>query len=174
MDFIYPVLSVIGESVGTTIDKLNYNKNKIKPRELLFLLFSTMVVGLLVSLLFIHQIFPVISFGTGALIASMIAISYGQNLFDYVGLSLKNLSIREPINNLEPIIASSLAYLLFPSERKIKYVISIFTGVVILYIANSDRDFRLKLDKGTIYLFLGVVCSATLASVYKAGLSTIS
>jgi drug/metabolite transporter (DMT)-like permease len=133
-----------------------------------------MVVGLLVSLPFIHQSFPVVSFGTGVLIALIIAVSFGQNFFDYVGLSAKDLSLREPINNLGPILTSFLAYALFPSERKIKYIIAICIGVIILYIGSADRKLRLRLDKGTIYLFLGVVCSATLANVYKSGLKTIA
>jgi drug/metabolite transporter (DMT)-like permease len=173
MDFIYPLLSVIAESVATTADKLNYNKNKIRPRELLFLLFGTMVVGSLISLFFIHQTFPVFSTKTGILIAFMVAVSFGQNFFDYVGLSTKNLSFREPINNLQPILASFLAYALFPSERKIKYVIAIFVGVIIMYIGSSDRRFKLALDRGTAYLFLGIVCSSILSNVYKFGLETI-
>jgi drug/metabolite transporter (DMT)-like permease len=174
MDFIYPLLSVVGESLGTTIDKLNYNKNKIKPGQLLFLLFSTMVTGLLVSLLFIHQPFPVVSLSTVGLIAFLLAISFGQNFFDYVGLSTKNLSLREPINNLEPILASFLAYVLFPSERNSKYIIAILIGVAILYVGNSDRKLKLELDRGVVYLFLGTICSAVIVSVYKLGLETIT
>jgi drug/metabolite transporter (DMT)-like permease len=174
MDFIYPLLSVAGESLGKTIDKLNYNKNKIRPGQLLFLLFSTNVIGLLLSLFFIHQPFPILSLSLAGLIAFMIAISVGQNFFDYIGLSTKNLSLREPINNLEPILASFLAYALFPSERNVKYVIAIFIGVVILYIGNSDRKLKLKLDRGIVYLFLGMICSAIIVSVYKFGLETIT
>ena len=174
MDFIYPLVSVVGESLGKTIDKLNYNKNNIKPGQLLFLLFSTNVIGLLLSLLFIHQPFPILSLSLASLIAFMIAISVGQNLFDYVGLSTKNLSLREPITNLEPILASFLAYLLFPSERNIKYIIAILIGVIILYIGNSNRKLKLELDRGIIYLFLGMVCSAAIVSIYKLGLETIT
>lgn len=174
MDFIYPILSVIAESIATTIDKLNYNKNKINPGQLVFLLFSTMVAGLLVSLVFIHPSFPILSFGTGALIVFIIAVSFGQNFFDYVGLSTKNLSVREPISNLQPILASFLAYVLFPSERKIKYVIAIFVGVIVLYIGSTDRKLKPKLDKGTGYLLLGIICSAILSNTYKYGLRTIS
>ena len=174
MDLIYPLLSVVGESLGKTIDKLNYNKNKIQPGQLLFLLFSTNVVGLLLSLLFIRQPFSVLSLSLAGLIVLMIAISFGQNFFDYVGLSTKNLSLREPINNLEPILASFLAYILFPSERNIKYIAAIFIGVIILYIGNSNRKLRLTLDKGVVYLFLGMICSAIIVSVYKLGLETLT
>jgi drug/metabolite transporter (DMT)-like permease len=174
MDFIYPFLAVVGEAVATTIDKLNYNKNKIKPNQLLFLLFSTMTVGLLASLIFIHEPFPAMSLEVFVLIIFMIIVSFGQNFFDYVGLHTKNLSLREPINNFEPILASFLAYLLFPSERDVKYIVAILAGTIILYIGNSNRKLRLVFDVGTIYLFLGVVCSAILASVYKLGLEHAS
>lgn len=174
MDFIYPLLSVASESVATTIDKLNYNKNKIKPGQLLFLLFGTMTAGLLVSLIFIRPHAPALSLGLVILMAFMIVVSFGQNFFDYVGLSTKNLSLREPFANLQPIIASFLAYILFPSERHLKYVVAIVIGAVILYIGSSDRKLKLKLDVGTVYLFLGVVCSAILSNIYKFSLDTIS
>jgi len=174
MDLLYPILAVISESVGKTADKFNYTRNKIRPRELLFLLFSTIIIGLLASLVFIPQSFPILSLGTVGIIAFMIAISFGQNFFDYVGLHTKNLSLREPISNLEPILASFLAYLLFPSERNVKYIVAIFTGVIILYLGSADRKLKLTFDKGIIYLLLGTVCSAILASVYKFGLETIA
>lgn len=174
MDFIYPVLSVAGESIGKTVDKLNYNKNKIKPRELVFLLFATMTASLLAFSFITHQPLPAVSLGLGVLVVIMIVISFGQNFFDYVGLSTKNLSLREPINNFEPILASALAYALFPSERNIKYMVAIFIGVIILYLGSADRKLKLSLDKGIIYLFLAMACSAILASVYKFGLETVS
>ncbi len=171
MDFIYPLLSVIGEVAGKTVDKLNYNQNKIKPGELVTLLFSTMIGSLLLLALFAHPFLPRLTIWFGCLMVVMIVVSFGQNFFDYVGLSSKNLSLREPINNLEPILASFLAYVLFPSERQIKYVVAIVIGVVILYWGNADKKLRLQLDKGTVYLFLGVVCSAISYSTYKLGLA---
>ncbi len=174
MDFIYPLLSVVGESVAKTIDKLNYQKNKIMPNQLMFLFLGTMAAGLLISTIFIHQPIPKVSLAVAGLVLLMIVLSFGQNFFDYVGLQTKNLSLREPINNFEPILASFLAYTLFPSEQNIKYVVAILIGSAILYLSNSNKRFRLEFDRGTVYLFLGVVCSAILASVYKLGLESIS
>lgn len=174
MEFIYPLLSVAGEAFGTTMDKLNYQKNKIMPNQLLFLLFSTMTGGLLVSAIFIRPPLPELSLALLGLILFMVVISFGQNFFDYVGLRTKKLSIREPINNFEPVLASFLAYLLFPSERNAKYIIAIVVGTVILYASNSNKRLKLEFDSGTLYLLLGVVCSAVLASVYKLGLENIS
>lgn len=173
MYFLFPLISVLSESIAKTIDKANYNKNKIKPRELLFLLFITMATGTGVSLLFIDQSFPAFSLGLVGLLSLVIVVSFGQNFFDYVGLSTKNLSLREPIVNLQPIFASFLAYLLFPSERNIKYVIAIVLGVAIMYIGSSGHRYRLTFDKGVMYLFLGMICSAALVSIYKFGLETI-
>lgn len=171
---MYPVLSVVGEAFGKIIDKFNYQKNKILPNQLLFLLFSTMTGGLLVSMVFIRQPIPGITGAAFGLIIFMIVVSFGQNFFDYVGLHTKNLSLREPINNFEPVLASFLAYILFPSERNIKYIIAILIGTVILYVSNSNKKLRLDFDLGTLYLFLGVVCSAVLASTYKLGLDSVS
>lgn len=174
MYFLYPLISVLSESIAKTIDKVNYNKNKVNPRELLFLLFVTMSVGTAVSLLFIDQAFPVLSLSLVGLIILVIVVSFAQNFFDYVGLSTKNLSLREPIINLQPIFASFFAYLLFPSERNIKYLAAIFLGVAIIYIGSSRRKYKLTFDRGVAYLFVGMLCSAILASIYKLGLETIS
>jgi len=174
MYFLYPFFAVLSESVAKTVDKANYNKTRIKPRELLFLLFSTMVVGTIISLPFVHQAFPSFSWKVITLLLLVIGVSFGQNLFDYEGLSAKNLSLREPINNMEPILASFLAYILFPSERNSKYIVAIFVGVIILYIGKANKNRKLTLDKGVIYLFLAVIASALLANLYKFGLENIS
>lgn len=174
MDFISPILSIAGATVGKTIDKFNYKNNKIAPNQLLFLLFATMVAGLLISLLFIRQPLPAVTLATFTLMMLMVIVSYGQNFFDYVGLHTKNLSLREPIQNFKPILASFLAYALFPSERNIKYIVAIMIGVAVLYATNSNRSLKLKFDMGTVYLFLGVVCSAVLTCIYKVGLESIS
>lgn len=174
MDFIYPLLSAVSESLAKTMDKFNYQRNKIVPRQLLFLLFVTMVAGTLISTIFVHQALPAVTWTVAALVIFMICLSFGQNLFDYVGLHTKNLSLREPISNFEPVLASFLAYILFPSERNIKYVVAIVLGTIILYLSNSNRKLRLEFDRGTLFFFLGVVCSAVLASVYKLGLENMS
>jgi drug/metabolite transporter (DMT)-like permease len=173
MHFLFPLLSVLSESIAKAIDKVNYNKNNIKPRELLFILFSTMAVGTGVSLLFIDQEFPVFSLGLAFLLALVIIISFAQNFFDYVGLSTKNLSLREPISNLQPILAGFLAYLIFPSERNTKYIAAIVLGVIITYLGSSRRKGKFSVDSGVAYLFLGTVCSAILVNIYKLGLETI-
>lgn len=174
MDFIYPLFAVVGEALATTIDKLNYNKNKISPNQLLFLLFSAMVAGLVISLPFTHRTFPSLTLATCGLVAFMIIVSFGQNFFDYVGLHTKNLSLREPINNFGPLLASFFAYVLFPSERNIKYIVAIVIGTAILYAGNANRKLKLEFDSGTVYLFVGVVCSAALVCIYKVGLETIN
>lgn len=174
MNILYPLLAVAGESFGKTVDKLNFNKNKISPSQLIFLLFSTMVAGLLVSLLFLRPPLPAISLGIGILIAAMITISSASNYFDFKGLSMTNLSVRQPIANFQPILASFLAYLVFPAEREPKYVVAIVIGTVILYLANSNRKFRIQFDRGVLYLTLAMVCSAVLQSIYKLGLESVT
>lgn len=173
MHFLLPLLAVFSESIAKTIDKANYNKNKIKPRELLFLLFTTMALGTGLFLAFTDQDLPVLSLGLVGLIALVIIISFAQNLFDYIGLSTNNLSLREPIINFQPILAGFLAYLLFPSERNIQYLVAIVLGVAVIYFGSSQRRFKLQFDRGVVYLFLGTVCSAILVNVYKLGLETI-
>ncbi|MEX2209923.1 MAG: EamA family transporter [Patescibacteria group bacterium] len=173
MVFIFPFIAVLGEVAGKTIDKLNFNRNNIGSNELIILLFGTMLAGILVSLPVIRPPLPDISLALGAALALMIVVSFGQNYFDFKGLSMTNLAVREPIHNFKPILASFLAFAIFPSEREVKYVAAIILGSLILYWGNSNRRLRLQWDRGVFYLFLAAVCSAILASIYKFGLERI-
>ena len=174
MHLLYPLIAIAGESIGKVIDKLNFNKNKIKSRQLIFLIFATMFIVIFLFILITDKPFPQLSLESLVLIFFMIVISFLQNFFDFKGLSSKNLSLREPINNFKSIFAGFLAYLLFPSEREIKYLIAIAIGVFVLYWGNTDKKFKITFDRGTLYLFLGMICSAILVSVYKIGLESIS
>ena len=173
MVLLAPFIALLGEVAGKTIDKLNFNRHNIGSNELIVLLFGTMLAGVLVSLPIIRPPLPEVSFALGAALALMILVSFGQNYFDFKGLSMTNLAIREPIHNFKPILASSLAFAIFPSEREVKYVAAIVLGSLILYWGNSNRRFRLQWDRGVVYLFLAAVCSAVLASIYKFGLEHI-
>lgn len=173
MILLAPFIALFGEVAGKTIDKLNFNRNKIGSNELIVLLFGTILVGILISLPILRPPLPDVSLALGAALALMILVSFGQNYFDFKGLSTTNLAIREPISNFQPILASFLAFAIFPSEREIKYVAAIVLGSLILYWGNSNRRFRLQWDRGVLYLFLAAVCSAVLASIYKFGLEHI-
>ena len=174
MSILQPLIAIIGESIAKTIDKLNFNKNKIKPTQLIFLIFSGMFIGLISFILITQESFPILDIKLVSLILLMIIFSLAQNIFDFTGISSKNLSFREPINNFEPIMASFIAFILFPSEREIKIIVAIIIGAIVLYLGNSDKKLDLKLDKGTICLFLAMICSAILVSIYKFGLEFIS
>lgn len=171
--FLAPFIALFSEVAGKTIDKLNFNRHKIGSNELIILLFGTMFAGVLVSLPVIRPPLPEVSFFLAALLGLMVLVSFGQNYFDFKGLSTTNLSVREPISNFKPILASFLAFAIFPSEREIKYVAAIVLGSLILYWGNSNRRLRLQWDRGVLYLFLAAVCSAILASIYKFGLETL-
>ena len=174
MGIIQPLIAIAGESIAKTIDKLNFNKNKIKPAQLIFIIFSGMFISLISFILITQESFPILDLKLVGLISLMIIFSLAQNIFDFTGISSKNLSFREPINNFEPIMASFIAFILFPSEREIKIIIAIIIGAIVIYLGNSDKKLNLKLDKSTIYLFLAMICSAILVSIYKFGLEFIS
>ncbi|HEY8109114.1 MAG TPA: EamA family transporter [Patescibacteria group bacterium] len=170
---IAPFIAVLSEVAGKTIDKLNFNRHKIGSNELIVLLFGTILAGILISLPVIRPPLPDVSLALGAALALMIVVSFGQNYFDFKGLSTTNLAIREPISNFQPILASFLAFAIFPSEREIKYVAAIVLGSFVLYWGNSNRRFRLQWNAGALYFLLAAVCSAILASIYKFGLETL-
>jgi drug/metabolite transporter (DMT)-like permease len=133
-----------------------------------------MFVGIVLFILFFQDPLPKTNLFLVVLLLVMIFISLYQNIFEAKGIKLKELSFRESITGIEPIIAGSLAFLIFPSEREIKYLVGIILGGLILYFGNRKKKHKFSLDKGTLYLFLAISFAAILSNIYKFGLETIS
>jgi drug/metabolite transporter (DMT)-like permease len=173
MIIIYPFLALFGEKLGKTINKYNFRKNKTNSFQEIFLNFLTMfVVTVIFTLFFSNKPFE-INFTLFFLLIAMIVISFLQNVFEFNGVSKKDLCFREPISNLQPLIASFMAFVIFPSEREIKYVFAIILGVLIWYFFSRKKDQKINFDKGTLFIFGGVIFSAILVNIYKFGLETL-
>jgi uncharacterized membrane protein len=173
MNFIYPLLAILGENFGKVTEKLAFKKTNITPPQDIFLSFIIMFVGVLIVITTFGHKIPKLSIGLFVLVVVMVIVSYLQNIFEAKGLKAKDLSFREPITDIKPVLISFLAFILFPSEREIKYIIGIILGSIILYFGNRALKQKLNIDKGTIYTIMAVIFSAILANIYKLGLETI-
>ncbi len=174
MSLLYPIIGVIGEVFGKVSDKFNFKRNKIKPTQEIFLVFLIMVIGTICFMVITKTELPVFSVTLFFLIILIILISFFQNIFEFNAVKTKDLSFREPFVNLQPVITSFLAFIIFSSEREIKYLIAIVLGTIILYIGNFEKKQRFNLDKGTVYIILAILFSAILSNIYKFGLEIIS
>ncbi len=174
MSLVYPLVSVLGFVCGKVADKVNFNKNRIKPALEMFIVFTVILVGTAALTIIRRPAFPFLDIQLVLLLIVIILISFFQNQVDFKGVEQKDLSFREPIYNLQPILTSFIAYILFPSERETKFLVGIGVGTFILYLGSFHKKEKLHFDKGTLYLFLAVFTGAILSNLYKIGLEKIS
>ncbi len=171
---VYVLLSIVTESTGKTIDKLNFKRNRIAAQQLVLLLFIAMSVCMLLFIVLTHQPFPHMTPAALGLIAVIALVSFGSNAFDYLGLKADDLSLREPLNDFEPIVAGLIGYMLFPAERKPGFLLAFILGAVIVYWGTHRRRLRRLQRQGLIYLLIGFCLEAVLPSLYKLSLVHMS
>jgi drug/metabolite transporter (DMT)-like permease len=174
MGFLYLLIAVIGASTGTTIDKLNFRRNRIAARQLILLIFFAMSASLLAFVLLTHQPFPHFVLASLALVVIIALVSFGSNAFDYLSLKADDLSLREPLNDFEPIVAGLIGYALFPSERKPGFLLAFGLGAIIVYYGTHRRKLRRLQKRGMTYLLLGICLEALLPSTYLVSLHYLS
>lgn len=173
MSLLYPITASVGLVIGKIIDKYNFNKNKITPKQDMFIVFLIMFFGSILFLFLRGTEFPLLNRGLMRILLLLIIVSFIQNFFEFKGVAAKELSFREPISNLQPILTGFFAYLFFPTERELKYLIGIILGTIFIYWGHTQKR-KLQIDKGTIYILFGVIFGALLSSIYKLGLEKIT
>ena len=174
MGFLYLLLSIIAESTGKTIDKLNFRRNRIAARQMNLLVFFAMAVCLLLFFLVVKQPPPHFALVTIGLIALIALASFGSNVFDVLSLKSDDLSLREPLLDFEPIVAGLIGYMLFPAERKPGFLLAFVLGAFIVYYGTHRRKLRRMQAKGMSYLLLAVCFESMLPSIYKVTLGHLS
>lgn len=170
MDIMYLLLSILGESGGYTIDKLNFRRNHIGFRQTLFLGFFVMSLSLLAYIVVAQLSFPHLVTASVVLILLMAGFSFGGNAFDYLSLKADDLSLREPLLDSQPILAGLVGYIFFPGERKPVFLIAFLVSAFVVHWGIHQRKLRRIQKKGMVYLLLGIILYAVLPSLYKESL----
>jgi drug/metabolite transporter (DMT)-like permease len=174
MDFFYLFSSIMAESVGKTIDKLNYRRNRIGPRQMMFLVFLVMSISITSYILITKQTLPHISLKVTIFLLGVGAFSFGGNVFDELSLKSNDLSLREPLVDFEPILAGLIGYIIFPAQRKTSFLIAFILGAFIVRWGIHRRKLGKGQKKGMFYLLIGVILYAILPSLYQQTLHYIS
>ncbi len=174
MGFTYLLTSIIAESVGKTIDKLNFRRNKIDPRQSLLLAFTVMTASVLSYTILTKQTFPHISLTAAILLVGIALFSFGGNVFDELSLQKDDLSLREPLVDFEPIATGLIAYLLFPEERKTAFLVAFILGALIVRWGIHRRKLRSGQARGMFYLWVAVILYAIVPVFYKEILDYLS
>ena len=174
MGLFYLFASVLAESAGYAIDRVNFRKNRIGFRQSMFLAFSSMSICLLLYLLFIRQPLPHPTLAALGLVIAIILCSFGGNAFDSLSLKVDDLSLREPLLDLQPVLAGLVAYVIFPDERKVISLIAFVAGALVVRWGIHRTKLRKVQKKGMGYLLLCVVLYAGMPSLYKLSLHYLS
>lgn len=170
MDFSYLITSIFAESGGKTLDKLNFRRNKIHPRQSLLLAFMVMVLSVAGYTVVTKQPFPELPLPAVLLLVGIAIFSFGGNVFDEISLQKDDLSLREPLVDFEPIATGLIAYLLFPDERKPAILIAFILGAFIVRWGVHHRKLRAYQKQGMTYLWIAVVLYAIVPVFYKEAL----
>lgn len=174
MNFVYLTLSILGESAGTTLDKLNFAKYRISARQMMSLAFLAMSIFVALYILTTGQPVPRVSLKVAALLLGVAVFSFGGNVFDELSLKADDLSLREPLVDFEPILAGLVGYALFPAQRKPTFLIVFLLGAIIVRWGIHRRKLRSKQKQGMFYLLIGVGLYAVLPSLYQEVLRELS
>ncbi len=167
MGLFYVLLSIVAESAGKTVDKLNFRKNRISALQEMLLVFLGMSISLLLFIFVTRQSFPHFTAASLTLVSMIVLISLFSNIFDTFSLKVTDLSLREPLTDFIPIAAGLVGYLLFPAERKPGLLLAFALGAVIVYYGSHRRKLKKVQKKGVTLMFLVVCLEAFLPSIYK-------
>ncbi|MEK7594071.1 MAG: DMT family transporter [Patescibacteria group bacterium] len=174
MDITYLITSIFAESTGKTIDKLNFKKNKIDPRQSLLVTFAVMTLSVLIYVIITGQSLPSLSLAVLALMIGIALFSFGGNVFDEVSLQKTDLSLREPLVDFEPVVTGLLAYALFPEERNPVFLVAFVLCALIVNWGIHRRKLRRSQIKGMFYLWIAVILYAIVPIFYKEALDYMS
>ncbi len=167
MGILFALLAIAGENGTTIIDKLNFRRNHISARELMFLVFLGMTLALLVFIVLTRQPFPELSWPALGLLGIVVLISFAGNAFDYMSLKVDDLSLREPMHGFEPALAGIIGYLIFPAEREPAHLAAFILAGFIVYWGTHRRILSKRQKKGMFFLLLATACYALLPTLFK-------
>jgi drug/metabolite transporter (DMT)-like permease len=174
MGITYLISSIVAESTGKTIDKLNYRRNRVGPRQMMVLAFATMAVCIGLYLLATKQAAPHLSLAAVGLLVIIALLSFGGNVFDNFSMKADDLSLREPLVDFEPVLAGLIGFLAFPDQRKPIFLVAFALATVIVNWGIHQRKLRKGQKKGMSYLLIAVCMYAVLPSLYQETLHHIS
>lgn len=174
MNFIFPLIHIVGETTAKTVDKFNFRRNKIAPQQLMLLVFIGMSISLFIYILFARLPLPAFTSLTIILLASIGLISFAANIFDFLSLKYNDLSLREPMLGFKPILAGLFGYVIFPEQREIKLLIAFILGAVVVHYGTHRRKLKKNERTGTAFMLLAIIFYALLPSVFELALVYVS
>jgi drug/metabolite transporter (DMT)-like permease len=171
MNPLIPLFSILAGSGGGIIDKFNYKKNKSTPFEVMSVVFFVMAAACGVYMLVKGSPWKAFTLASFGLAGAISLTSFLGNLFDFKSLKQTSMTIREPLADLEPILAASIGYIFYPAERKIIYIPVLALAVALVVFGFRKLKLRGGNAKGAHNMVLSVCFYAVLPSMYKLAMN---
>ena len=170
MNFLLPLTAIFGTSIAGTIDKIAFRRNVISPNRLMQLVFFSMSLSVILFIVVRGLPFPAFpAIGIG-LASAIIVTSFFANVCDYRSLKVNDVSSREPVRDLGPVVAGLFGYILFPSEREAGFLIVLILSALVVYWGSYSRHRPKKRERGMLLALLAVILFAVLPPLYKFSL----
>jgi|GEM_PF-1193627 len=173
-NLLFPLASIVAETGGKTVDKLNFARNHIAPRQLMWLVFVGMSLSLLLFIIVTKQPFPAATLVSVGLVALIVLVSFASNVLDVFSLRADDLSLREPMNDFQVLLAGLVGYVVFPAERKPVFLAVFVLGIFIMYWGTHRRKLRNFQKQGMTFFLFCCILEALLPSIYKITLGHIT
>lgn len=167
MNFLLPLTAIFGRSIAGTIDKINFRRNIISSNRLMLLVFFSMSLFMLLFVVSRGQPLPNFSLIAMGLMVLIIIISFSANIFDFRSLKVNDLSSREPVRNLGPVVSGLFGYILFPSEREVGFLVALILSALVVYWGSYSQQRQKIKRRGMLYILVAVFLYALLPPLYK-------
>jgi drug/metabolite transporter (DMT)-like permease len=174
MDFLYPLIAVVSDSAGQTIDRLIFKKHTISAAYLMWIVFAGMFGSLYIYVMLAGKPLPAFTITIAGLLVLIALTSFTANVFDYLSLKADDITLRQPMLGFEPVLAGLFGYIFFPGERKPAFLIALILSLGVVHYGIHRRRLGKNQSRGIGYLFLAIVCYALLPSIYKTTLPHMS
>ncbi len=166
MGLLYILAQMFAENAGKILDKHNYIKTSIVPRESLQYTFGSMFFFVASFIVIFNPNIPVFTLIGVALLGLIVVVSFVSNLFDEQSIKINDLSLREPLSNFKPILAGFIGLALFPEERETALLIGFILGAVVVAWGVQPTTLRGRQKKGILFMAIVVVLEASLKNIF--------
>jgi len=172
--YIYIFAEIVTENAGKLLEKYSYKTTDVHPRESLQYRFISMTLFVGIFVFITQPGLPELTLAVCIPMGLMVLISFIGNILDEQSLKVNDLSLREPLSNLKPLLAGFMGYLIFPEERNPLLLVALILGALIVMWGIQYGKSSKQQKVGVMFLAGAIVFSAMLKNVYVLVLKNFS
>ena len=168
--FLFALASTLTEACGKTVTKFNFNRTNVAPTQLVSINFGVMALTVAVFVIVTDAVIPTLTLVLLLSLGAIVVLSIASNLYEFRGVKEVDLAFQEPLVNSRPVLASLLAFVIFPSEREWPLLVGFFLALFVvlwsLDLPNLDKQKRI----GVLAASKGILLKAGLPVLFGIAL----